>query len=81
MKSIVSLILLSATSALAQPIQQVWLDDRVAVIPASARAHVDVGTLDAVTVDVVARRCDLELNIRLAEVNAVHVKDYVRLII
>jgi hypothetical protein len=31
MKSIVSLLLLSATAALAQPIQQVWLDDRVAV--------------------------------------------------
>ncbi len=31
MKSIVSLLLLSAVLALAQPIQQVWLDDRVAV--------------------------------------------------
>jgi hypothetical protein len=31
MKSIVSLLLLTATAALAQPIQQVWLDDHVAV--------------------------------------------------
>ena len=36
MKSIVSLLLLSAASALAQPIQQAWLDDRVAVtVPAA----------------------------------------------
>jgi hypothetical protein len=31
MKSIVSLLLLSAVASLAQPIQQAWLDDRVAV--------------------------------------------------
>ena len=31
MKSIVSLLLLTATAVLAQPIQQVWLDDHVAV--------------------------------------------------
>ena len=31
MKSIVSLLLLTAASALAQPIQQIWLDDHVAV--------------------------------------------------
>jgi hypothetical protein len=52
MKSIVSLLLLSAVLALAQPIQQVWLDDRVAVSVPVATNRVSTisfpGPIDAI---------------------------------
>jgi hypothetical protein len=52
MKSIVSLLLLSAVLALAQPIQQVWLDDRVAVsVPIATNRVTTVsfpGPIDAI---------------------------------